>query len=137
MQVRNPAQRRYTRRFLTAMSLYVVALLVTKHAVVAAAPQGALLVALSILPALPLLASIWVMGLYLREEQDEYVRAQTVRGMTMATGLLLAICTSWGFLEEGRVLPHVPAWTAFPVWAVCLGVAQGWCALTARLGRAA
>ena len=127
MHTANPAQRRYGWRFGSAMTLYAVALWGAKMAIAAIAPQGVALAALSVLPALPLLAAIAIMGLYLTEEQDEYLRAQTVRGMLLATGMVLAACTVWGFLEEGGVAVHAPVWTAFPLWAICLGLAQGYC----------
>ena len=115
MQRYNRAQRRYTVRFLTAMSVYVVALIASRHMLAASGPTGAVLVALAVLPALPLVAAIAVMGLYLREEQDEYVRAQLVHAIVIATGFTLAFCTVWGFLEDGGVLPHEPAFLVFPL----------------------
>lgn len=134
MQASNPAQRRYTVRFLTAMTGYVVALLTANYVMAHHHPQGVPLFLLSLLPALPLLVAIAVMGIYLREEQDEYIRAQIVRGIVLATGMTLAACTVWGFLEEGGIAPHQPAWIVFPVWAVALGIARGICALGERSG---
>ena len=41
----------------------------------------------------------------------------------IATGLLLAVATFWGFLTTFGVAPAVPMWTAVPVW--CLGLGLG------------
>ncbi len=41
----------------------------------------------------------------------------------IATGLLLAVATFWGFLTTFGVASAVPMWTAVPVW--CLGLGLG------------
>ena len=39
-------------------------------------------------------------------------------------GGLMAIASVWGFLEMFDLAPHVPAWSAFPLWAALIGPAQ-------------
>ena len=87
-------------------------------------PTGALLVALSILPALPIIGVIGVIGLYLVEETDEYLRTRVVQAMLVGLGFMLAVASAWGFMEEGGVVPHVPAYWAFILWCAAWGVAQ-------------
>lgn len=118
------AARRYNLRFLIAMSLYVVALVGALEAWQALRPDGALAIALAVLPALPLIGAIVVMGLYLKEETDEFERSVQAEAALWATGGLLALATVWGFLELFGLVPHVESWVTFPVWAVCLGPAQ-------------
>ena len=130
----NPAQRRYTWRFLSAMTVYVFALLFTNLALAHWHPAGVTLVAVSVLPALPLLAAITALGLYIVEEADEYLRQRNMTAMLGATGFLLAIATIWGFMEQGGVVQHVPAWAAFPLWAIGLGLSQGVLAARDKMG---
>ncbi len=58
------------------------------------------------------------MGLYLREETDEFERAVNVEGALWATGGILAVTTMWGFAELLAGAPRLPLWLLFPAWAV-------------------
>jgi hypothetical protein len=120
----SPARRRYERRLMAVMSVYVVALIAAIGAFQRLHPTGPLAWALAIAPALPVVSSIGVMGLYLREETDEFERAVVIQSSLWALGGLLAASTIWGFLELFDLVPHIQAWWAFPVWAVILGPAQ-------------
>jgi hypothetical protein len=123
-QQRNPAQRRYVRRFLPMMLAYVVMLFAVTWYFRDHHPTGVLLALLSVLPALPLLGAIGVMGLYLAEERDEFIRHRLVSAMIGGTGILLAITTTWGFLEMNAVLPHFPTFLAFPLFCGAFGLVQ-------------
>ncbi|WP_448663401.1 hypothetical protein ACG3SL_01645 [Sphingomonas sp. CJ20] len=125
----NAAQRRYMWRFLPAMGVYSVVIVGSSFAMRAWHPEGALLLLVSLAPALPLLAAIAAIGLYLTEEKDEFIRSRNATAALGALGLLLAVATVWGFLEEGGVVGHLPLWVAFPFWAFGLGVSQGVLAL--------
>ncbi|HUB84165.1 MAG TPA: hypothetical protein VL971_00620 [Rhizomicrobium sp.] len=111
----SPAARRYSRRLLIALAFYCAAffaaLAASDHSV------GALAYAFAVAPALPLLAAIAIMGFYLHEENDEFQRLMFIESALWATGLLLAIATTWGFLETFHLAPHVESWVAFPLWA--------------------
>ncbi|MET0307862.1 MAG: hypothetical protein ABW023_04065 [Sphingomonas sp.] len=120
----NPAQRRYIRRFVPAMTAYVVVLFACTWVANSYDPHGAALVLLSLLPALPLLAVIAVMGLYLAEETDEFIRSRLVTAMIVGIGITLAITTVWGFLEMGGVVPHFATFLAFPIWCGSFGLVQ-------------
>jgi len=114
---------RYNRRMLVASFAYVVGLggallLFRQHD--AAKSYAALL---ALLPTLPVFGMIWAMARYVIEEKDEYLRARTVNAALIATGLLLAVATFWGFLTTFEVAPAVPMWTAVPTW--CLGLGLG------------
>jgi uncharacterized membrane protein len=88
-------------------------------------PTGIWLDVAAVIPALPILAAIGVVGRYLVEETDEYQRALLVRAVLWATGGTLVVTTVWGFLES---FAHVrPAQAGFPfmLFCVALGVAQG------------
>jgi hypothetical protein len=118
-----PAAGRYRRRFLVAMTAYVFTLLVAESLYIALHPAPWLAWPLALAPSIPIIATIVVMGLYLREETDELERAIASEAALWATGGLLAIATTWGFLEQFGLVIHVEAWAAFPVWAICLGPA--------------
>ena len=87
-------------------------------------PTGAGLIALAVLPALPLCVVIWAMGRYVTEERDEYLRAQFLQHATIATGVMLAVTTIWGFLEDADTVRHVPFYWTFILWLRALGATQ-------------
>ena len=130
MRSNTAAGRRYLRRFWPTMSAYVVALFGATWAIRHLDPHGPLLVVLGILPALPVIAAIGVMGLYVVEEKDEYLRQRVVSGMLVGIGFSLSVMTAWGFMEEAGVLPHLPGYFAFILW--CAGTGVGQCLLGLR-----
>lgn len=129
-QCMNPAQRRYVRRFMPTMAMYVVTLFACVWGINRAEPQGVLLVLLSVLPSLPILGVIVVMGLYLSEERDEFIRARLVTAMVGGIGITLAVTSVWGFLENSGVVPHFMTMLAFPLWCGSFGLVQ--CAMSLR-----
>lgn len=124
------ATRRYLKRFVPTMMAYFVALFGANWAMETWHPTGAALVALAILPSLPIVGVIAVIGLYILEETDEYLRAEMLKGMLIGMGFMLALASVWGFLEEADAVPHVKAYWAFVTWCLGWGVAQ--CVLRLR-----
>jgi hypothetical protein len=122
----SPALRRYSRRFMVASFAYSIALM----AAVWLREQGSwptpMLVAIALAPAIPVLGMIWTMARLILEEQDEYLRAGYAQDALFATGLMLALATTWGFLEMFDLVPHLPSWWVFPAWAISLGIGQIW-----------
>lgn len=120
----SPAAKRYQRRFFIAQTGYVLLLTLALLAY-RVLPHGSPLVWLAATaPAAAVVAVIVIMGLYLREETDEFERAIQSEAALWATGGLLAVATLWGFLEMFDLTPHVEGWAAFVVWALLLGPAQ-------------
>ena len=120
------AGRRYIRRFTPAMIAYVAVLFACVWAIRAWHPSGIALVVLSVLPALPVVGVIVVMGLYLIEETDEFLRQRIASCMLFGTGVLLAATTVYAFLVNGGALApsaELPMW-AFPLWCASRGAAQ-------------
>ena len=117
----DPAVRAYLRRFAITMTLYVVA--VAAASVLSDLVEGPLLWATAVLPALPLLALFWIMGRYLAELTDEYLRMLEVRKALVATGLTLAVTTVLGFLEIYAGLAHMPLFFVPVIWfgGLCVG----------------
>ena len=120
----SPAAKRYQRRFMIGMSFYVLLLICAIGAFIRLHPTGVFAYLLALAPALPVVGCIVVMGLYVREETDEFERLIQTESALWATGGLLAIATVWGFMELFHLVPHVESWWAFPVWAVIWGPAQ-------------
>lgn len=120
-----PAQVRYNHR-MGVMSLAYVALLVGAISFSKTyAPTGPLAWLVALLPALPVIGMIAAMMRLLIEEKDEYLRLKMATLALVATGFMLTVTTVWGFLETFRLVPHLPAYMAFIVW--CLGLGVGTC----------
>jgi len=118
------AARRYLIRFVPAMLSYVGVLSGSLWAIRNLTPEGPLLWALAVAPALPVIAVIAIMGLYLLEETDEFLRTVLVQSMLWGIGLTLSACTAWGFLENADVVPHIPLYLVFPAFCGSFGLAQ-------------
>jgi hypothetical protein len=118
------AGNRYRRRMSFATCAYVGTLLLAITAYKELHIEGPLAYVAALLPALPLSGMFVSMGLYLREETDEFQRQVQVESSLWATGGVLILCAGWGFLEMFGLAPHVEAWVLVPVWALFLGVAN-------------
>jgi hypothetical protein len=116
---RNPAQHRYLLRIGMAMGLYIILIAAEHRLFDEVSAQARYL--LAALPALPVMACFAIMGRYLVEEQDEYVRMQTATQSLWATGITLSGATLWGFLEDAGA-PHVPMFYAAIGWFAALGL---------------
>jgi hypothetical protein len=114
------AGRRYVRRYLVAMTAYVVLLVGAIWLLHSAAVPPWLRYPLAAAPALPILGVVWALGRLLVEETDEVLRARVVQQLLWASAFALSISTVWGFLEQLGGAPHVPAYWVFPVF--CLGM---------------
>lgn len=89
-------------------------------------PSTAVTWLLALLPIIPIFATIYVMGRYIVEEQDEYLRHRAIMASLVGLGFVLAIGSFWGFLETFDLVPHVPGWWSVPIWALGMGVGQAW-----------
>jgi len=129
----NAAQRRYNGRVILAALAYGVLLIGEQYTLRHGHVSAAAGYALAILPSLPIIAIFVLMGRYLVEEQDEYLRMRVIRQMLWATALTLTGTTLWGFLEDAG-LPHLPMFYVSVIWFCGLGV--GGCIMNLRdLGR--
>ncbi len=120
----SPALARYNTRFLLACLAYVVGLLIAIAIHEKGLSPGPIAYAVTLLPTLPALAMIFIMGRYLVEERDEYLRHRASLAAIIGLGLVLVLGTVWGFLETFGLAPHIWAWWVVPVWAIGLGIGQ-------------
>ncbi len=118
------ASRRYTRRFIPTMAAYVVLILVITYFFKHHHPTGLLAYCLAVLPALPLIATIFITGLYLTEEQDEFQRTILIQSMLWGIGATLAVTTVWGFLEHLANVPALDITLIYPAFWFFVGVAN-------------
>lgn len=120
----SPALANYNRRFMGWTFGYMAALTIAITIQQKVELSIFLLSLAGLLPAIPVCGMIWTMLRYMRDEHDEYLRLRAANAALIGTGLLLALATPWGFLEMFGVVPHVPAWAAFPIWSIGMGIGQ-------------
>jgi hypothetical protein len=95
---------------------------------------GATAFLVALMPVAPILGMVWVMGRYLHEEHDEYLRYRAMIASLIGLGLVLSVGSFWGFLETFGLVPHVPGWWAVPIWAIGMGLGQAWLAWRDKAG---
>ena len=117
----SPSMRAYLIRTALWMGLYcaIHALVIVGvfDAIVGTPAAWLLALAVSLPIAAQLRASLqWI------QAADEYQRAQAIRSVVIACGLVLMLCSVWGFGESYAAAPHAPAWLVVPlfwlVWAL-------------------
>ncbi len=99
-QPKSQAVRRYIRRVLVLMVLYLAAVFAASWTFKNTQIEGLGAYALAIAPALPLIAVFWAVMRYITEETDEYIRMLVVRQCLFATGFCLTIVTIWQWLQN-------------------------------------
>jgi hypothetical protein len=113
----NPAAKRFMRRNLITMLLYVLSLVLAIGVFLRYHPTGVLAYLLAVLPAIPLTGLLAIFGLYLAEEKDEFQRSIGVQSMLWGIGGTLAVTNIWGFLESFVHLRHLnPSLDAVIFW---------------------
>lgn len=121
---RSPAMKSYMRRFIPTMAIYVAVVMAVSLAFDRFAFTGPFAWALAVAPALPVIGVIVIMGLYLKEEADEFPRAVMMESMLWGIGVTLTVTTLWGFVEIYTDAPKLPVFWAFPIFCMSMGLAQ-------------
>ena len=119
------ASKRYAQRVGTMMFFYVLAVYRVTKLVHDRHPTGWKLYVTASLPALPIMAFLVTVGLYLHEEEDEYKRLMVVRSMLVAIGVTLAMTAVVDFLRSYGAISQVPPFTEFVVFWIVMAIAQG------------
>lgn len=117
-----PASRRYTQRFIPVMAAYVITLFFAAWYIPRFHPTGGLVYVIAVLPAIPIIGVIAVIGLYLAEEKDEFQRSVLIQSMLWGMGLTLATTTVWGFLENFAKTVGFQPYLTFPLFCFFFGV---------------
>ena len=123
---KSTAMKAYNRGVLQTMSVYVLTILSVAWFVSRHHPTGVLAYVLAILPAIPITAMLAVMGIYLRDEKDEFLRWITIQALLWATGVVLTCTTVGGFLESFAKVKAPSAYWAFIVYWLVFGAVQFW-----------
>ena len=118
------AGRRYIYRLAPTMAIYLLFLFIAKWSFHHLHPTGLIVYLLAILPALPLVATLAVVGLYIAEESDEFERSILVQSMLWGLGGALAIGTIWGSLEDFAGAPHLSIFSVFLFFWIFMGISQ-------------
>lgn len=124
MNKHSPAGRRYLKRFIPAMIAYVVLIFGASLAFRDPGLTGPLAWAIAVAPALPIVAVIAIMGLYVKEETDEFQRRVLIESMLWGFGVTLTVTTVSGFLEMYVHTPGLQSFWAFPIFCLAMGVSQ-------------
>ena len=119
---RSQAAKRYTIRFTIIMVIYLVAIFATTYILKHTHPGRTVAVLLSILPALPIVAVLAVVGLYLKEETDEFQRNLYLQNLLWAAGCVLAFSSVWGLSEMYADIPPIPIFYVFPGFWLFFGI---------------
>jgi len=115
MGSRSPAARRFLRRVAIASGAYVVTVFFTLHIFRRGPLHLPEAIGVAIVPSLPILAVIAIVGLYLKEETDEFKREIFIQSLLWGSGLTLALTSFWSFLH---LFAHVPGVDGFHVFAM-------------------
>jgi amino acid permease len=121
---RSIAQRRFSRSMVILMLIYILILVGVTTFFRSPDRAGLLAYAAAVLPALPVVGVIFIMGRYLVKESDEYLRMKFNRQALIATGVMLAVVTVWGFLERFGLVVHVDAYWAAVIWFLGFGIGR-------------
>lgn len=121
--VASPALDAYNRRSMVWALGYVAALALGLTARNSWHPTGPVLWLLALLPSLAIGYYVWALGRYLVEETDEYLRMRQIQAGMFATGLLLMVASTWGFLETFGIAPHAEGWWSVAIFAIGQGLA--------------
>ena len=117
-----PATRRYLYRLAPTSLVYVAVVFLTKWMFQHLHPTGLMVYLLAILPAIPMVASLAIVGLYVAEESDEFERSILVRSILWGLGGALAVSTVWGTLEEFAQAPHHSSFYAYLFFWVFMAI---------------
>ena len=121
---KSKAERRYLKRLALTQLFYLVLLFITRWTFRHFHPTGLVAYLLALLPALPVVASFGVVGLYIAEQSDEFERSITIQSLLWGLGGALSINTIWGFLEDSANVPHItPIYTYLFFW-ILMGLSQ-------------
>ena len=118
------AGRRYIYRLAFTMALYILFTFIAQWSFHHLHPTGLIVYFLAVLPALPVVGSLAIVGLYISEESDEFEREILVQSMLWGFGVALAIGSVWGSLEDFANAPHRSAFYAYLFFWIGNGISQ-------------
>jgi len=133
-RVKSKAEKQYLKRLTWAMTAYMVTVLLTTVLVRHGYVSGRAVYVWALLPCIPVLRLIQVLGLYIRDEQDEFQRMLLVRSVLWGGAAVLALAAFSDFLRSYTTTGNLPPFTIFVVFWTVFGLAQGVQAMMTRAG---
>jgi len=115
-------QRRFVKRIWLATFINVFFCVATAVAFRLWHLRGLPAYCIAVLPALPTMGVLLALGIYLREETDEFQRRVLVESMLSGIGFTLALTTTWGYLEDFARVPHLHLIWIYVIFWVFLGI---------------
>ena len=85
------ARRRYLIRIAIASAIYVLTVFLAIHVLAHQHMSMPFAIALALFPSIPIVAIIAIVGLYLKEEKDDFQRELFIKSLLWATGATLAV----------------------------------------------
>lgn len=76
--------------------------------------------AFALVVAAPVIGHLWAFLVWMRDS-DEFARALAGKRFIVATGLVFAIASVWGFMELYAKAPHVSAAMLYPLFWAAFG----------------
>lgn len=119
---KKPENRRYYKRMMIAMAVYLVSLFASEWLIEDRGLSGLPAYALAIVPGLAVASIIWIVGRLIVEESDEFIRMLIVRQSLIATGFAFTLAAIWGFLEQYMLVDHLAAYWWPILWCFGLGI---------------
>ena len=108
---KSPAAKRYQLTVLIEMLAYTLIIFGVQGFVGHHHPAGPELYALAALPTFPIIGVLFAVGVYLRDEHDEYQRDVMVKCVLWGTAGILALTSFLGFMHSfgwtGEVSPFI------------------------------
>ncbi|MFC6644960.1 hypothetical protein ACFQBQ_05010 [Granulicella cerasi] len=121
---RSKAAKEYQRRAFAVMLCYVGCVWSVTRMLHAHHFTGAKLWCVAMLPAVPILGLLAVVGLYLRDERDEFKRWMTVQAILWSIGITLAVSTVVDFLRAYGAMTALPPLVEFLIFWGSMAVVQ-------------
>ena len=121
---KSQAARRYLRRLLIATLTYLVSVFVAFHVLYHGRLPLAAATGLALIPSIPIVAIITVVGLYLREEKDEFERDLVIKSLLWGTGGTLSVTSFWSFLHIFARVPAVDGFHVFVMFWLFVGLSS-------------
>jgi hypothetical protein len=121
--VKSKAERKYVRRMLEAVVVYIALVVLTTWLVRHQHVKGWLLYVVAVLPTLPVLRMLQAVALYVAEETDEFIRLLIVRSILLGAAAMMAASTVMDFLQSYAGVRPLP-FGLFIIFWVVFGLAQ-------------
>lgn len=124
-RTKSKAEKNYQKRLWRAMLAYAVVVILTTWLVRRGYVNGWALYVWALLPCLPVLRLIHVLGLYIQEETDEFQRLLVVRSILFGGGAMLVVSAFSDFLRSFANAGALSPFFMFSVFWCVFGLAQG------------